>query len=507
MTGLRSRARAATGSLRARLVVVVLLLTSLGLVLAATAGTLLLRQHLVAQVDDQLAGAARVAAQRPPPPSQVEGDQGRRSELPSPFVLTELDATGAVVTEWRGSQTATAPAPDLSGLTLAEVTARQGQPFDLAATGDAAYSYRAVAIPLSDGSGSGRGSGSGSMVLAISTESIDDTTGRAILASLAVGLLVLGLVGLLAVGVVDVGLRPLDEVERTAERIAAGDLSQRVPDLPEGTEIGRLSAALNGMLAQIESAFDERTTSEDRLRRFVADASHELRTPLTTIRGYAELARSGALAGDETARTTAVARIEGEAVRMGVLVDDLLLLARLDQHRPLEREQLDLVPLVSATADALRAAAPDRAVTVVAPAEAVVHGDAARLRQVLDNLASNARLHTAAGSPVSFEVTAHAGLAQVVVTDTGPGMSEVEVEHAFDRFYRGDPSRTRGGGGGTGLGLSIAQAIATAQGGRLALVSSPGHGTTVTVVLPLVTGPASPEPGDRGTAASLGIGN
>lgn len=475
----RARLRASSGSLRSRLVVVVLALTSLGLVLAATAGTLLLRQHLMAQVDEQLAGANRFATGAPAPPQPV---QNQRGALPSPFVLTTLDASGTVVTQWRGTQTSTAPAPDLSGLTEAEVAARAGQPFDVAGIGDAAYSYRAVAVPSADGSGS--------TVLAISTESIDETTGRALLASLAVGVLILGLVGLLAGGVVEVGLRPLTEVERTAERIAAGDLSQRVPDMPEGTEIGRLADALNGMLAQIETAFDERTASEDRLRRFVADASHELRTPLTTIRGYAELARSGALGDDVAARTIAVSRIEEEAMRMGVLVDDLLLLARLDQHRPLDRAEVDVVPLVLAAADALRAAAPDRDVSVTAPDSVLVLGDGPRLRQVLDNLAANARLHTTPGSPVSFEVTAYDGVAQVVVADSGPGMSPDEVEHAFDRFYRGDPSRTRATGGGTGLGLAIAHAVVSEQGGRLTLVSSPQQGTVATVALPMQAAPA-----------------
>jgi two-component system OmpR family sensor kinase len=474
------RVRAASGSLRARLVVVVLLLTALGLFLAASIGTLLLREHLVDQVDQQLAGAPRFAsgdAGPPPAPAPSSDGQAPVRALPSPFVLTHLDASGEVTAQWRGSQVDAAPAPDLSGLTLAEVESRAGAPFDVSGVDDAAYSYRAAAVPLADGSGS--------VVLAISTESIDETTGRVALAAGAVGLLILGLVGLLAGSVVEVGLRPLAEVESTAERIAAGDLSQRVPDMPEGTEIGRLATALNGMLAQIETAFDERTAGEDRLRRFVADASHELRTPLTTIRGYAELARSGALGDDAAARATALARIEGEAVRMGVLVDDLLLLARLDQPRPLERDEVDVVPIVSAAVDALRAAAPDREVTVTAPAAAVVLGDAARLRQVLDNLASNARLHTTPGTAVGVDVAAYDGVVQITVADAGPGMSPQEVEHAFDRFYRGDPSRTRVSGAGTGLGLAIADAIVTAQGGRLTLVSSPQQGTVATVALPL----------------------
>ncbi|MFN8167833.1 MAG: HAMP domain-containing sensor histidine kinase [Candidatus Nanopelagicales bacterium] len=480
MSAVGSRLRTATGSLRSRLVVVVLAMTALGLVLAAALGTLLLRQHLVSQVDQQLAGAARFASQ-PVVPAPVPSPQGSQTRaLPSPFVLTRLDAAGQVTTQDRGSQVESAPAPDLSGLTLAEVQARGSAPFDVGGIGDAAYSYRASAVPLADGSGS--------VVLAISTEAIDETTGRVTLGAVAVGLLILGLVGLLAGRLVGLGLRPLEDVERTAERIAAGDLAQRVPDMPEGTEIGRLADSLNGMLAQIESAFAERAAGEDRLRRFVADASHELRTPLTTIRGYAELTRSGAI-GDDEARTRAVARIEEEAARMGALVDDLLLLARLDQHRPLDDAEVDLVALVAAAADALRAAAPDREVTVTGVRTAVVTGDAARLRQVLDNLATNARLHTAAGTPVSFGVEVVEDRALVSVSDAGPGMTAEEVARAFERFYRGDPSRTRATGGGTGLGLSIAQAIVAAQGGELALVSSPSAGTTVTVALPLRGGP------------------
>jgi two-component system OmpR family sensor kinase len=470
---LGQRLRRATGSLRSRLVVVVLLLTSLGLLLAATAGTLLLREHLVAQVDDQLAGASRFLTGAPPPPAP---DSSQRGALPSPFVLTTIDDSGTVLTQRRGTQASSAPTPDLSGLTTTEIAALGGQPFDVAGEGDAAYSYRAVAVPSAGGSGT--------TVLAISTEAIDETTGRAALAALAVGVLVLGLVGLLAGGVVEVGLRPLTEVERTAGRIADGDLSQRVPDMPEGTEIGRLATALNGMLAQIETAFDERSASEDQLRRFVADASHELRTPLTTIRGYAELARSGALGVDPVARSTAIGRIEQEALRMGVLVDDLLLLARLDQHRPLARDEVDLVELARGAADALRAAAPDRRVTLAAPDSAVVLGDAGRLRQVLDNLMANARLHTTPGSPVSVGVAASDGLVQVVVADAGPGMTDAEVAHAFERFYRGDPSRTRASGGGSGLGLAIAQAVVQEHGGRLTLVSTPERGTVATVELP-----------------------
>ena len=471
-------------SLRTRLVVGVLVLTAFGLALSATVGTLLLRNFLVGQVDRQLAGAQRFAdgvLQQAAPSGGTPG-QGQGRGLPSAFVFTRLSTTGVVVDQVRGSQVSTAPAPDVGGLTIDQVTASGGAPFDVNGVDDAGYHYRAVALPLADGSGS--------VVVAISTESLDATIQRAALAALAVGALTLGLVGLLSGVVIRVGLRPLEEVEATAERIADGDLSQRVPDMPEGTEIGRLSASLNGMLGQIETAFHARQDSEDRLRRFVADASHELRTPLTSIRGYAELSRSGAMA-DEEQRRAAIARIEAEAVRMGVLVDDLLLLARLDQQRPLERRPVDVVELVDAAAAALRVAAPDRTVTVTVPQRLVVVGDGARLRQVVDNLLANTRVHTTEGSPVEVVATVDSDGAVLVVSDHGPGMSGEEVAHATERFYRGDPSRTRRRGGGSGLGLSIAEAIVSAHAGRLEVVSSPEAGTTVTIHLPDVVAAGS----------------
>ena len=460
-------------SLRVRLAVGTLVLTALGLALASIVGSLLLRDFLVTQVDRQLAGNNRLDRLGSSPQTGGGGPPGR--QLPSPFVLSRVDATGQVIDQVRGTQATGAPAPDLSGLTADVVRALRGEPFDVSGVGDPAYSYRATATLARDGASS--------IVLAMSTEPIDATMQRAAIASLAVGALTLGLVGLLAGAVIRVGLRPLEEVELTAERIAAGDLTQRVPDMPAGTEVGRLAASLNGMLAQIESSFQDSRQSQDRLRRFVADASHELRTPLTTIRGYAELARTGAL-GDEAEKARAVGRIEEEAKRMGVLVDDLLLLARLDQHRPLEQAEVDLCTLVSASAAALRLACPDREISWLAGDPAVVIGDDMRLRQVIDNLASNAAAHTTEGSMVTFSVVADALRVRVVVADEGPGMTAEEVHRAFERFYRGDPSRTRRTGTGTGLGLYIAEAIIEAHGGALTLASSPAGGTSVTIDLP-----------------------
>jgi two-component system OmpR family sensor kinase len=253
------------------------------------------------------------------------------------------------------------------------------------------------------------------------------------------------------------------------------------------TEVGRLGTALNAMLGHIERAFAARTASEQRLRRFVADASHELRTPLTSIRGYAELFRRGAAERPHDLET-AMRRIEEESARMSVLVDDLLLLARLDQGRPLEQESVDLVALASDAVDDARAVAPDRPITFETNGPVIVTGDEARLRQVTANLLANARLHTPEGTRVYVRVRSTPDGAQLEVADDGPGLAPDEAAHAFERFYRADPSRARAGGG-SGLGLSIVAAIAAAHGGRATLDTGPGRPTTVRVELPRVERP------------------
>jgi two-component system OmpR family sensor kinase len=291
---------------------------------------------------------------------------------------------------------------------------------------------------------------------------------------------VLLLTGVLGLVVVRAGLRPLEGVEATAEAIATGDLTRRVPPGPPGTEVGRLSDSLNGMLHQIENAFRGREASEARLRRFVADASHELRTPLTTIRGYAELFRQGAVV-DAEEQTRALERIETESVRMGVLVDDLLLLARLDQQRPLEREPVDLARLAAKAVEDARAADPDRTY-VLAADDAVreVLGDTDRLHQVLANLLANVREHCPPGTTARVGVRtvdeeAGATWVQVDVTDDGPGLDPDQLSRVFERFYRVDGSRT---GGGSGLGLSIVQAVVDAHDGQVGCSSVLGQGAT-----------------------------
>jgi two-component system OmpR family sensor kinase len=311
-------------------------------------------------------------------------------------------------------------------------------------------------------------------------------------------------------------LRPLVAVEQTAEAIAAGDLTRRVPETDPRTEVGGLALALNVMLGQIETAFDERRASEEqarsseeaarsseaRMRRFIADASHELRTPLTSIRGFAELYRQNG--GEDPEVNRIIGRIEHHATRMGVLVDDLLLLARLDQQRPLERRPVDLLALATDAVIDARVTAPGhvlRLKTAAVPdgddedddegSEApVVLGDAVRLRQVLGNLITNALTHTPAGTQVTVSVRTDDRSAILEVADDGPGMRPGDAARVFERFYRTDPSRARAAGG-SGLGLSIVAALVHAHGGEVSLSTAEGEGTTFTVRLPLQHAAAS----------------
>jgi two-component system OmpR family sensor kinase len=310
-----------------------------------------------------------------------------------------------------------------------------------------------------------------------------------------IGSIVLVLLAAAGTLVVRRSLRPLVAVESAAEAIAEGDLSQRVPESDPRTEVGSLSQSFNTMVARLETAFSEQAASEaearaseERMRRFVGDASHELRTPLTSIRGFAELYRQGALPSAADV-DRAMSRVEGEAARMGLLVEDLLLLARLDQQRPLERARVDLLELArDAVADA-QAVDPSRTVTLEAVAAGpppVVAGDAGRLRQVFGNLVGNALTHTPPGTPIVLRVSTSATEAVVEVCDSGPGIPAEDRPRVFERFYRADASRTRASGG-TGLGLSIVAALVVAHGGTVEVDETPGGGATFRVTLPLVS--------------------
>jgi signal transduction histidine kinase len=348
------------------------------------------------------------------------------------------------------------------------------------------------------------------LVIGTDLESDEAAIGRLVRIEVVVGLIVLVLLGATGYLVVRNSLRPLAEVERTARAIAAGDLSQRVPEGDQRTEVGRLTPALNGMLGRIESAFraqqsseEQARASESRMRRFVADASHELRTPLTSIRGFAELYRQGAVRDpEETGRL--MQRIESEGARMGVLVEDLLQLARLDQQRPLTIIPVDLGELAGDAVHDARAVQPDRPITLHLDESLselpVVLGDEARLRQVVGNLVTNALVHTPPTTPVTVGISDEpaagdangdgedGGVVVLRVADEGPGMAQEDADRVFERFYRADPSRTRAQGG-TGLGLAIVSALVTAHGGTVHLDTAPGRGATFTVRLPR-SGPA-----------------
>jgi two-component system OmpR family sensor kinase len=334
----------------------------------------------------------------------------------------------------------------------------------------------------------------GTLVVAIPLTEIEGTLHRLVWVELGVAAGVLLAVGALSWWLIRLGLRPLDRMAQTAGSIAAGDLSRRVEPADETTEVGRLGLALNTMLGHIETAFDRQRASEGRLRRFVADASHELRTPITSIRGYAELFRRGASSRPDDLER-AMRRIEDEGARMGLLVDDLLLLARLDQGRPLERERVDLATVVEDAVGDARAVEADRPIDLRVEGPLVVRGDERRLHQVIANLLDNARRHTPARTPVSVRLARSDGAATLEVADSGPGMTPEEAQSVFERFYRGDPSRSRSSGG-TGLGLAIVAAIVEAHGGRIAASSRPGEGATFVVSLPLASEEPATSEGD-----------
>ena len=348
--------------------------------------------------------------------------------------------------------------------------------------------FRVLASGLSNGE---------QLILAVPLSATHETLHHLLLIELAVAAAALALAGVVGTWLVHVGFRPLRDIERTAGAIAQGDLSHRVPGTSRKTEVGRLALALNVMLGRIQQAFATRDAteaalrqSEGRLRQFVADASHELRTPVAAVSAYAELFERGAESRPEDLARV-MSGIRAETARMGHLVEDLLLLARLDESRPIERAPVDLADLAWQAAEAARAVGPGWPVRLDATGPVMVAGDAGRLRQVLDNLLANVRAHTPPGTTATVTVSQVDDEAICEVVDNGPGISAEDAARLFERFYRADASRSRASGG-AGLGLSIVAAIVAAHGGMVAAAPAPnpGRGAVFTIRLPAVEVPA-----------------
>ncbi|WP_206664123.1 sensor histidine kinase [Thermomonospora catenispora] len=477
--------------LRVKLIAAMLALVLAGLAVIGVAGVSVLRSHLIARADEQLRQAtARLVDQLSRP--LVDPDGRIMLRVPADMYGQVRAPDGTVRTETQAPWITGSPRlpEDLGG--------RYDEPFTVSDTGGGP-SWRVMAVPVVGG---------GSVVVGVSLGEADRTVRRLIAIDLVVGVTVLLVLVGAGVWMVSASLRPLEAIEETAEAIAAGDLSRRVPHAEPGTEVGRLSRSLNGMLAQIEAAFRARQISEAaareserRMRRFIADAGHELRTPLTAIRGFAELYRQGAARTPEEIDRL-LGRIEDTAARMGLLVEDLLLLARLDRQRPLRLSPVDLLAVAAESVQEIRAVAPDRTVelSVEGGMAYQVMGDEPRLRQILGNLLKNAVTHTPAGTPVEVRLRpgtsaerhelhargAPPGTPAVVceVIDTGPGLTREQAHRVFERFYRAEESRSRQDGG-TGLGLAIVAALVAAHNGVVQLETAPGRGAAFRVILPL----------------------
>jgi two-component system OmpR family sensor kinase len=479
--------------LRVRLVVASTVLVALGLAISGFVASTVLRGYLVDRVDDQLRQASQHFGG---PEFRANPPNGNRpglrdNDVPSALYAAFYNLSGHVYYVAAPNLGPSGQTPDLPPSVTTSSLDHEGQPFTVGSKRDDG-SWRVIARPVAGG---------GQVLVAQSLSDVDHTVGRLQLLELLIGLAVVIVLAGAGYVVVRRSLRPLTEVEHTAAAIAAGDLSRRVPPAPPGTEVGRLSEALNMMLGQIERAFQVQRESEqsarrseEQMRQFVADASHELRTPLTSIRGFAELFRQGAVSDPEELERV-MRRIEDEGARMGVLVDDLLLLARLDQRRPLEREPVDLSRLASDAVEDVRMVAPDRPIELVVDdgqPPPVVIGDELRLRQVLGNLLGNALTHTPDGTAIHVRVGRRADdageWAVLEVADEGPGLAPEHAARIFERFYRVDAARTRAQGG-SGLGLSIVAGLAAAHGGRVELDTAAAQGATFRVVLPLAATP------------------
>ncbi len=463
-------------SLRVRLLAGLMFLMTVGLAAAAAASVLVLRAYLLDRADARLRGAQDLVATRvlgflPRAAPALGVAVLDRTVGPTDYIVEIRPPGGPVLAVAGGGSDPPRSGPLMDRVSDLGSRAAAGAPFTV---DDGGERFRAIAGTLP--------AGGGTDLVALPMRPATATVHRLAVIEAMAGAVVLVTAGISAWLILGRGLRPLRDVAETAAAIAAGDLSRRVPNSPVRSETGRLAAALNVMLGQIQTAFDERGRSQERLRLFVADASHELRTPLTSVRGYIDLLRQGAVPPPGV--DDALRRVQEETRRMSTLVDDMLYLAHLDEQPPLDRAEVDLAIIVRDAVADTSAVEPDRDVALDCPPTCVVVGDGDALRQVVGNLLTNVRVHTPTSAAAAVTVARVGDRVCLRVSDTGPGMPPGAVDRVFDRFYRASGGRDRVHGG-SGLGMSIVAAVAAVHGGTAEVHSTVGVGTTVTVTLPL----------------------
>jgi two-component system, OmpR family, sensor kinase len=458
--------------LRVKLSLLLVVVLAIGLALSSMLATAALRGYLLDRVDEQLTRSVDRFTSFAGPIPDFAGTEPSGPRPPSPFYVEVRYTDGTTSVSTPDGLTSAVP------VLPADAASAAGRPFTTGSV-DGGEEWRVLVTPL--------GTGDGWALMAVPLADVQATVGRLVLLQLVVGLAVIVVAAALGYVVVRRSLRPLDHMAVVSHEIAEGDLSRRVSEEPSSAEIDQLASSFNTMVTRIEVSFAAQQASEaqareseQRMRRFVADAGHELRTPLTSIRGYAELIEQGAAPDPGQA----VARIHDEASRMGALVDDMQLLARLDEQRPLDVEPLRLSDVVEEAVSSARAGSPERAITVVHERDdVVVRGDRRRLRQVVDNLLSNAIRYSDPSTPITVVESG----TTVTIADRGPGLTEDEAARVFDRLYRTDEARTRVRGG-TGLGLAIVKSIVEAHGGEVFVTSTPGAGSTFGFTVPEVVG-------------------
>ena len=470
----------ANSSLRNRLTVGVLVLSAIGFIGAGVGAQALLKDYLINQVDDQLLSVVNGTADRLDQAGIARDDDDDRgpqaarattplNRVPTSISVTVLDPFGNLVGGIGGDLNSNQVTEYVKGLLPGQVAAFGSKPFTIEAPG-ADFRVATTVLPSS----------LGSVIVAQSLSDFDKTTRQIGIVFLIIGSLVLLFIAFASRQVIKLSMKPLEKIEATAEKIAAGDLSARLENFEPDTEVGRLSTSLNQMLSRIEESFAARTESEGKLRRFVADASHELRTPLTSIRGFAELHRQGAVPEGEKTREL-ISRIEKESMRMGSLVEDLLMLARIDQSREIVMADVDLSTLIKEAVTSAQVAGPEHPITSDIAHDVHTQGDSDKIYQVVTNLLANARAHTPAGTAIHVATYSADDGTYVTVADKGPGLTTEDQQHIFERFYRVDTSRQRSSSDGSGLGLSIVDEVMKAHGGSVSVSSEPGNGATFTL--------------------------